>query len=100
MKKLIFALLIPLFLVSCYWDADFVDVIYKEIPTDSEEIGEETGPGSIPYYLKEDDGTVYITEEEIEYLIQAVTDVVAYLRSISPFWRDLQTGKRPHVFAK
>ena len=71
MKKLIFALLIPLFLVSCYWDADFVDVIYKEIPTVSEEIGEETGPGSLPYYLKEDDGTVYITEEEIDTLMQA-----------------------------
>ena len=39
-------------------------------------------------------------EEEIDYLVQAVTDVVGYLRSISPFWRDLQTGKRPHVFAK
>ena len=41
-----------------------------------------------------------MTEEEIDYLVQAVTDVVGYLRSISPFWRDLQTGKRPHVFAK
>ena len=61
-KKLIFALLIPLFLVSCCWDADFVDVIYKEIPTDSEEIGEETGLGSIPYYLKEDDGTWRIAD--------------------------------------
>ena len=31
-------------------------------------------------------------------MIQVVTDVVTYLRSISPFWRDLTEGKRPHVF--
>ena len=55
----------------------------------------EVAHGSLRLSLGDD-----ITEEEIEYLIQAVTDVVAYLRSISPFWRDLQTGKRPHVFAK
>ena len=44
--------------------------------------------------------SVHTTEEEIDYMIQAVEEVVSYLRSISPFWRDLQTGKRPHVFAK
>ena len=37
------------------------------------------------------------TEEEIDYTIQAVTDVVAYLRSISPVWRDLENGKAKFV---
>ena len=32
--------------------------------------------------------------------IQAVTEVVTYLRNMSPFWRDLVNGKRPHVFAE
>ena len=55
----------------------------------------EVAHGSLRLSLGDD-----VTEEEIDYLVQAVTDVVGYLRSISPFWRDLQTGKRPHVFAK
>nr|WP_326171297.1 cysteine desulfurase NifS [uncultured Oscillibacter sp.] len=37
------------------------------------------------------------TEEEINYLITAVQDAVAYLRSISPVWRDLERGKIPHI---
>ena len=37
------------------------------------------------------------TEEEINYLIAAVQDAVAYLRSISPVWRDLERGKTPHI---
>ena len=41
-----------------------------------------------------------ITQDQVDYIIQAVTEVVGYLRSISPFWRDLVNGKRPHVFAK
>lgn len=39
-----------------------------------------------------------ITEEEIDYLIQSVKSVVERLRNMSPFWRDLVTGKRSHVF--
>lgn len=39
----------------------------------------------------------YTTEEEIDKTIQAVIEVVAYLRSISPVWRDLETGKLAHV---
>jgi len=35
--------------------------------------------------------------EEVEYMIEAVADVVSYLRSISPMWRDLETGKKPHI---
>ena len=41
-----------------------------------------------------------ITQDQVDYIIQAVTEVVSYLRSISPFWRDLVNGKRPHVFAE
>ncbi len=37
------------------------------------------------------------TMEEIEQIIQAVKEVVAYLRSISPVWRDLQEGRRNYV---
>ena len=32
------------------------------------------------------------TEEEVDYMVKAVTDVVAYLRSISPVWRNLEAG--------
>ncbi len=37
------------------------------------------------------------TGEEIDYTIQAVTEVVAYLRSISPVWRDLVSGKTEFI---
>ena len=37
------------------------------------------------------------TEEEVEYLIEAVRDVVSYLRSMSPVWRDLESGKATHI---
>ena len=33
------------------------------------------------------------TEEEMEYIIQSVREVVDYLRSFSPVWRDLMAGK-------
>ena len=48
--------------------------------------------GSLRLSLGED-----ITEEQVDYMIQAVTDVVAYLRSMSPVWRDLQEGKREFI---
>jgi len=48
--------------------------------------------GSLRLSLGED-----ITEEEIDYMIEAVTDVVTYLRNMSPVWRDLQEGKREYV---
>ena len=34
------------------------------------------------------------TEEEVERIIKSVKEVVEYLRSISPVWRDLCSGKR------
>ena len=37
------------------------------------------------------------TPEEIDYTVQAVTDTVAYLRSLSPVWRDLQEGRREYI---
>lgn len=37
------------------------------------------------------------TEEEIEYIIKSVKEVVGYLRSISPVWRDLCNGKRNFI---
>ena len=40
------------------------------------------------------------TEEDIDYIIASVTEVVQYLRDMSPFWRDLVNGKRPHVFSE
>ena len=37
------------------------------------------------------------TEEEIDYLIRAVSEVVAYLRGVSPVWRDLLEGKNEFI---
>jgi len=37
------------------------------------------------------------TKEEIDRIIAAVTEVVDYLRQISPVWRDLQNGKRDYI---
>jgi len=55
----------------------------------------EVAHGSVRLTLGED-----TTEEEVDYLIEAVTEVVELLRGMSPFWRDLVSGKRQHVFAK
>ena len=48
--------------------------------------------GSLRLSLAED-----ITDEEVDYMIQATKDVVEYLRSFSPVWRDLEAGKTPHI---
>lgn len=39
-----------------------------------------------------------VTEEEIDYMVQSIKEVVTYLRNISPFWNELVNGKRRHVF--
>lgn len=52
----------------------------------------EVAHGSLRISLSE-----YTTEEEINYLIQEIPQTVAYLRSISPVWRDLQEGRRNYV---
>ncbi len=48
--------------------------------------------GSLRLTLSEEN-----TKEEVEYTIKAVKDTVAYLRSISPIWRDLVTGKKEFI---
>lgn len=55
----------------------------------------EVAHGSLRLSLGED-----TTEEEVDYMIRSVKEVVTYLRNMSPFWRDLCEGKRPHVFAE
>lgn len=52
----------------------------------------EIAHGSLRLSLSEEN-----TEEEVEYTIRAVTEVVAHLRSISPVWRDLESGKTEFV---
>ena len=37
------------------------------------------------------------TQEDVDAVIRAVTEVVAYLRSISPVWRDLTSGKTEFI---
>lgn len=39
----------------------------------------------------------YNTMEEIDHIIKVVPEVVSYLRSISPVWEDLETGKKLHL---
>ncbi len=48
--------------------------------------------GSLRLSIGED-----ITEEEADYIVQSVKDVVAYLRSFSPIWRDLTEGKKQFI---
>lgn len=37
------------------------------------------------------------TEEEIDYTVKAVKEVVEYLRKLSPIWRDLVSGKKEFI---
>ena len=39
----------------------------------------------------------YNDMDQIDHIIEVVPEVVSYLRSISPVWEDLETGKRPHL---
>ena len=48
--------------------------------------------GSLRLSLSEEN-----TEEEIEYTVKSVNEVVGYLRSISPIWRDLVNGKKEFI---
>ena len=45
--------------------------------------------GSLRLSLGED-----TTEEDVDYMIKSVKEVVEYLRGFSPVWRDLMSGKR------
>ena len=39
----------------------------------------------------------YNTDEEVDYILSVVPQVVEKLRGMSPVWRDLQTGKREYI---
>ncbi|MBR2742477.1 MAG: cysteine desulfurase NifS [Clostridia bacterium] len=52
----------------------------------------EVAHGSLRLTLCEDN-----TMEEVEYIIKAVKEVVAYLREMSPVWHDLKEGKKKYV---
>ena len=48
--------------------------------------------GSLRLSLSEEN-----TEQEIDYTVEAVKEVVGYLRGISPLWRDLVSGKKEFI---
>ena len=48
--------------------------------------------GSLRLSIGED-----VTDDDVDYMIGAVADTVAYLRSFSPIWRDLESGRKPHI---
>ena len=48
--------------------------------------------GSLRLSIGED-----LTEEEADCIVRSVAEVVAYLRSFSPIWRDLEAGKKQHL---
>lgn len=52
----------------------------------------EIAHGSLRLSLSED-----VTETEVDYMVRSVTEVVTYLRSISPVWRDLTSGKSEFI---
>ena len=51
----------------------------------------EAAHGSLRFSLDIDN-----TEEQVDYIIEKVHDVVKYYRDLSPYWEDLLTGKREH----
>ena len=52
----------------------------------------EVAHGSLRLSLSE-----YNTPEEIDYILDNVPPIIAYLRNMSPVWDELETGKRPHL---
>lgn len=52
----------------------------------------EVAHGSLRLSLSADN-----TEEEVEQILQAVPEVVAYLRNMSPLWKDKVSGKKEFV---
>lgn len=52
----------------------------------------EVAHGSLRLSLSE-----YNTEDDVKAILKAVPEVVAYLRSMSPVWEDLEKGKIPHL---
>lgn len=52
----------------------------------------EAAHGSLRFSLNEEN-----TEEEIDYIIEKVHEIVALYRKMSPFWEELEKGEREHV---
>lgn len=52
----------------------------------------EAAHGSLRFSLNEEN-----TEEEIDYIIEKVHEIVALYRKMSPFWEELEKGERKHV---
>lgn len=52
----------------------------------------EIAHGSLRLTLSEEN-----TDEEVEYIIKSVKEVVEYLRSISPIWNDMINGRKQFV---
>ena len=52
----------------------------------------EIAHGSLRLSLSE-----YNTEEEIDAILEAVPQVVEYLRNMSPLWRAMEKGEKPYV---
>ena len=52
----------------------------------------EVAHGSLRLSLCEEN-----TDEEVEYVIRIVPEIVAYLRSMSPLWKDMLSGKKKFV---
>ena len=52
----------------------------------------EAAHGSLRFSLNEEN-----TEEEVDYIIEKVHEIVAHYRSMSPFWEELEKGEREHV---
>jgi cysteine desulfurase len=48
--------------------------------------------GSLRLSIGED-----LSRENADYIIRSVSEVVEYLRSFSPIWRDLEAGKKEHI---
>ena len=54
----------------------------------------EVAHGSLRLSLSE-----WNTEEEVDYMLKAIPEVVEYLRGMSPVWQDLVNCKRSFVLA-
>lgn len=52
----------------------------------------EAAHGSLRFSLNEEN-----TEEEVDYIIEKVHEIVAHYRKMSPFWEELEKGEREHV---
>lgn len=52
----------------------------------------EAAHGSLRFSLNEEN-----SEEEVDYIIEKVHEIVALYRKMSPFWEELEKGEREHV---